>query len=195
LKPFYDNVHSIDCEIFFNKFIYVEDRIKSYKNFWFVWDYFKDIIITEVNNKNYFRNRETIIESYLFARVYWNRGIKIWHTFKQNNHIFFYEMIQKIGHHQSTLYSITKLLCGIGSVFFEYGIDWINCILSNNIFYQKDINENTLYLIESYIRQYIYKNREKIKYNNELKQKSIVILNFLIEKGSVIGYLLRESIL
>jgi hypothetical protein len=87
------------------------------------------------------------------------------------------------------------LLIEAGGDYFDYGVDWISYILKNNNLIQKEIKENTLNYIENYIRLYIYKNREKIKHDNELKQKVIVILNFLIEKGSVIGFLLRERIL
>ena len=193
LKPFYDNIPGQDCEMFFNQFVYAEDKIESYDNFWYIWNYFKEKIISEANiNKLY---SSEIIESYLFAKIYWNQDVKTWHTFKQSDHLFFYEIIQKMGHHPSALYSIIKLLCGVGSVFFDYGIDWIFCIIKNDYLSKKRLKENTLYYIESYIRQYIYINREKVKRDNELKQKTITILNFIIEKGSVIGYLLRERIL
>ena len=48
--------------------------------------------------------------------------------------------------------------------------------------------------IENLIRKYTFKNREEIKRTKALKNKLIIILNFLIEKGSVVGYMLRESI-
>ena len=197
LQPFYDKYFSCDgCEVFFNQFIYGEDTIKSYDNFWSIWNFFKDKIISETNDTNRHNwHSEDIIESYLFARVFWNQNVKTWHAFKQREHIFFYEIIQKIGYHPSTLYSIAKLLCGVGSLFFDYGIDWLSYILEDNLLLGKKLKEDTVYYIESYMRQYIYKKREEIRHSNELKQKTITILNFIIEKGSVIGYLLRERIL
>jgi hypothetical protein len=45
------------------------------------------------------------------------------------------------------------------------------------------------------MKEYIYKNREKIKRNVQLKKEVLVILEFLVEKGSVAGYMLRENIL
>jgi len=49
--------------------------------------------------------------------------------------------------------------------------------------------------IESQLLFYSYNNREKIRKTNELKGMVLRVLNFLIEKGSVIGYMLREDIL
>ena len=54
---------------------------------------------------------------------------------------------------------------------------------------------NTVYYLENLCRKYIYENREKIRRTKRLKQETLVILDFLIEKASVIGYLLRENIL
>ena len=197
LKPFYDKfVPSQNHETLFNQFVYAEIKLKTYDNFWYVWNYFKEKIISETNNGSHLGYMDDIIETYLFAKIFWNQNVKTWHTFKQSNHLFFYEIIQKIGHHPSTLYSIAKLLCeGVGTVFFDYGIDWLSYMLGDNRLSKKKLKEHTIYFIESYIRQYIYKNREKLRHDNELKQKAIVILTFTIEKGSVIGYLLRERIL
>ena len=58
-----------------------------------------------------------------------------------------------------------------------------------------DLETNTIYYIENIIRKYIFKNHNKIKTSIHLKNNIINILNFLIEKGSVTGYLLREDIL
>ena len=49
--------------------------------------------------------------------------------------------------------------------------------------------------MESLARKYIYKNRSKIKESTELKKKVLVLLDFLVGKGSVIGYMLREKVI
>ena len=45
------------------------------------------------------------------------------------------------------------------------------------------------------VRKYWVSNREKIRENVILKEKIIVILDFLIERSSAIGFLVREEIL
>jgi hypothetical protein len=76
------------------------------------------------------------------------------------------------------------------------GVIWISNILANNQDYvSKKLETNTIYYIENLIRKFTFKNREKIKRTKALKNKLIIILNFLIEKGSVVGYMLRESII
>ena len=44
-------------------------------------------------------------------------------------------------------------------------------------------------------RSFILRNRQKIKTDQQLKRQILVILSFLLEKGSVTAYMLREDIL
>ena len=77
----------------------------------------------------------------------------------------------------------------------DEGVFWISSIISNNDNYRgKKLELNTIYYIENLIRKYIYLNSDKIKKTFSIKNSIIIILNFLTENGSVIGYMLRESI-
>jgi len=44
------------------------------------------------------------------------------------------------------------------------------------------------------MRKYLFLNREEVKKKQRLKDATMVILNFLVENGSITGYLLREDI-
>ena len=68
-------------------------------------------------------------------------------------------------------------------------------IEKNSSLSTEELETNTIYYIEVIIRKYIYLNRTKIKTDLKIKNKILIVLNFLIEKGSVNGYLLREDIL
>jgi hypothetical protein len=69
-------------------------------------------------------------------------------------------------------------------------------MLKNNAELLKaELVTNTIYYIEHLARKFIYNNREDIRRNSRSKKDVLVILDFLIEKGSVVGYMLRESIL
>ncbi len=56
-------------------------------------------------------------------------------------------------------------------------------------------DENTIYYLEKLSRKYVNVNREGIRSKVKIKNDLLIILNYLINKGSVIGYMLRESIL
>ena len=105
-------------------------------------------------------------------------------------------MSKEIGNIPSVLYSIVRVLNSIGSNFEDDGIEWIYTIVSNNTsLYLDDLESNTLYYLEKFLRKYVFINRQKIKEEIKLKNKVIPILDFMIERGSIHGYLLRESIL
>lgn len=88
------------------------------------------------------------------------------------------------------------MLNDIGSDFIEDGVYWLGNILKKNqTLFTKELEVNTIYYIENIVRRYIIKNRYKVKTSIKIKENIIVILNFLLERGSVIGYLLREDIL
>ena len=94
------------------------------------------------------------------------------------------------------MYSVVKVLNSIGTNFKDEGIDWIHTIVSNNkLIHHDDLESNTLYYLEKFLRKFVFINRQKIKEEIRLKNKIIPILDFMIERGSIHGYLLRESIL
>ena len=196
LEPFIDKFnnseHTADL---IKEFVIAEDYLNTYDNFWFIWNIFKDKIFEISKNGDMYWHTDKILRSYLFAEVQWKDTAKDWRSFKNTNKKFFKEISETIGHCPSTLYSISKLLNDIGTPYLEDGIIWLSIILNDKENINKKLEINTIYYIEQSIKRYIYMNREKIKTTNILKNKVLIILNFLIEKGSIVGYMLRENII
>ncbi|WP_431063958.1 AVAST type 4 anti-phage nuclease Avs4 [Methanobacterium sp.] len=196
LKPFIDNFNSSeDMANLFKEFAYAEDRLDVYDNFWEVWDLFYEKIV-EICNKgdNYYTKK--VIKGYLFAENIWKKEATHWHTFKEEDKRFFKKLTENTGQCPSVLYSISKLLNGIGSLYVDDGILWISRMLNvyNNL-WSDELETNTVYYLENIVRRYENINSEKLRKNTQLKQQFLVILDFLIEKESVVGYMLRETIL
>jgi len=195
LNPILDNFeNSEEMADLFKEIIYTEDRINSYENFWKIWDLFKPKIIDINNVNNWHYNK--VLKSYLFSQCSWKETAFEWRSFKEKDKRFFKEITTTIGHYPEVLYAIAKLLNGIGNCYLNDGIAWISTMLINN----KSLNEakledDTIYYLEHISKKYIYKKREDIKRTKKLKQEVLVILDFLIKKGSVVGYMLRENIL
>lgn len=194
IQPFIDNFNSTEpIAEMFQKFIYAEDRMHSYDNFWFVWNHFKDKMVELTNNGWYV---DKIIKSYLFAQTHWNDSKKEWDSLKVINMRLIKDVSEHMGQHPSVLYSISKLLNDIGSSFYADGLIWVSNMLSRHSeYYTSKLEMNTSYYLENLVRRYVYEEREKIKKNKRLKQKILVVLNFLIEKGSSVSYILRENII
>jgi len=95
----------------------------------------------------------------------------------------------------SYLYSLSKLLCGLGSIYLEDGILWLSSAIKNNeISLSRDRQDDTIYYLEKVARKYIFINREKVRRNAKIRSAIISILDLLIKNESIVGYLLREDV-
>lgn len=196
LKFFVDNFASREgvAELL-NEFVIAEDSLNMPKSFWYVWNRFKGPVIDLINAQGWRNDKECIIESFLFARVPWKDKAVGWHTFSTENKEFFYHLSGRIGGEPSFIYSISKLLCGIGSEFLDDGVYWIsNAIKNFDIDMSKNESGGTLLYLERYMRRYLLKNHDKVRRVSSLRAQSMVVLDFLVEQYSITGYLLREDI-
>ena len=181
---------------FLSELISVEDRLGQYEQFWTIWKLFypKIIILTKDKNSRFYSNE--ILHNYLLAWRYWKEEARDWHSLKEREKTFFKKASEDMGENPAVLYSLSKFLNNIGSSFKDDGILWISNILKNNPSLSTDeLEVNTVYYLENLMRGYIFKNRHKIKITSQLKTQVLVILDFLLAKGSVTAYLLREDIL
>ena len=84
----------------------------------------------------------------------------------------------------------------IASCYLNQGITWLSEMLSvNKKLWEKKLENDTVYFLECLVRRYINTERERIRRTKQLKEEVLVILDFLVEKGSVVGYMSRENIL
>ncbi len=175
----------------FQEFISTEDKVERYEQFWIVMESFYEKIKAGTSLDSY--RLSEVIHNYLLAWPYWKETAKSWHSLKEREQIFYKKVAKDIGHHPSVLDSIAKLLNEVGSEFLNEGIFWISDMIQKNS--DKKLETNTVYYIEKLTRKYVFINRNKVRQDNKIKIRVLVILNFLIERGSVNGYLLREHIL
>ncbi|RBP96136.1 hypothetical protein DFO70_102463 [Cytobacillus firmus] len=113
IQPFIDNFNSSEpIAEMLQEFIYAEDRIQSYNNFWLVWNQFKDKIVEVTNYGSWYVDK--IIKSYLFAQTRWNDSTKEWNSLKSTNMRLIKDVSEQIGQHPAVLYSISKLLNDTG---------------------------------------------------------------------------------
>jgi hypothetical protein len=180
---------------FISDILSAEDDFNGYDIFWGIWhELYPAIKSAVLNSKHY--HLEEIIYNYLLAWPYWKPTAKSWRSLKPGDAKFFKKVCDEIGANTTVLYSISKFLNQVGSEFLDEGIFWIADILIKfPSLLESEISTNTIYYLEIITRKYVYLNRTKIKINGQRKEKIIVILNFLVSKASVNGYLLREEII
>jgi hypothetical protein len=197
LKPFLDGFNGSEtiAELF-EQFILAEDRMDTYDKFWQVWTLFFEKVVALCKNGDGYWYVDKIIRSYLFAQTHWKETASDWHTFKDSNSRFFADAAKNIGHCPSTLYALAKSLNNIADRYINPGMSWLSDMLTRNKnLWTKELESDTLYYLEGLVRKYIYNERERIRRTRQLKEEVLVILDFLVEKGSVVGYMLRENVL
>lgn len=195
IEPFIEQFNTSEgASDLLEEIIYAQDKYPSYDNFWKVWELFKPKIVQLSQEGHLSYRSDKIIRAYLFA-LQWKPDTKSWHTFKDKNARFFNEMSEKLSRSPSTLYSIAKLLNDIGSGYMPYGVQWIAKIIKSNSRSSKvDFDDDTIYYLNTFIRKYLYRERAEVRRSPELMLQTLTVLDFLIERGEVSGYLMRESI-
>lgn len=196
LTPFLSSFSATEeTASFIEELVSAEDYLNSYEKFWYIWQsLYHKIKELCIYPRNYYL--KDIIINYLLAWRWWPEGIKEWHSLKRKNLSLYTIASKEIGNIPAVLYSIVRVLNSIGSNFKDDGILWINIIVSNNSSLNLgDLESNTLYYLEKFLRKYVFMNRQSVKEEIRLKNNIIPILDFMIERGSIHGYLLRESIL
>lgn len=197
LKPFLDDFkESEDAAEFFSEFISAEDRLAQYEQFWSVWKLFYPKVVALAQNKGSRFYSQGVIRNYLLAGSNWREEAREWRTLKDREKQFFKKASEDMGGNPAVLYSLSKLLTDIGSGFKDDGILWLSAMLRNNPdLCTEELEVNTIYYLENLVRSYIFTSRHKIKKMLQLKTQILIILDFLLSKGSETAYLLREDIL
>jgi hypothetical protein len=196
IKPFLDNFSiSENTSEFFSSFVSAEDDLNKYENFWTIWNLFYDKIVKICRESNRNHYTKEILHKYLLS-LWWKEDAKHWRSLKEREKLFFQKVAKDIGQYPPVLFSISKFLNEIGEIFLDEGIIWISDILQKNKnLVSEELENGTIIYLERLVRKYILTNRSKIKKTIQIKRRIVTILDFLVEKGSVTGYLLRENIL
>ncbi|OCL94010.1 hypothetical protein AAX29_00752 [Aliarcobacter thereius] len=201
LQPLIDSFKPTeDITSLLTQLIYSQDNINNYDNFWHIWELLENNIIDISKDGEKYHNVDKIVKVYLLAwgryGSLWKDTAKEWHSLKDKEIRFFKKLTKKIAHCPSVVYSISKLLTGIGSAYLNEGISWLADLIRNNSNLANDkLEQDTVFHLENLIRKYIFLQSAKIKKDRKTKDDVLIILNFLVERGSAVAYMLREKVL
>lgn len=197
LKPFLDGfLTGENIAELLREFISTQDRYSRSVQFWTVWKIFKPKVIEMSLSDMWRACSADIVESFLFARNPWREKAREWRTFTPQDRLFFAELGSGLGGDPSYIYSIAKLISGIGSIYLEDGVLWLASALDkNDVALSRGLRDETIYCLEKSIRMYMFSYRERIKKNTSIRLAVLVILDYLVLNGSAVGYLLREDAL
>jgi len=180
------------------------DKIKDNQKFWHIWNglfsYIKDLCKKQKQyvmstDEIYLADLNEIISTYCFAWPWWGEEQKQW-VGVQYAHLGFFSMIaEEIGYMPATLYSTARFLYTIGSDFIVEGIQWLSTIIDKSTHLAtRELMTNTVYYLEDILINLATKYENDIKKKDSLRKDVLIILNYLVEKGSTVGFLIREEL-
>ena len=179
-----------------NQFVVMQDKLNKSDNFWTVWNVLKDKIVYIYENYSYKFDSDKIISSYMFANTKWKAEAKSWPALDIDKKFFFDELTHQLGGSCRYLINLIYLVTGIGELYQEESIYWLANSIKNHevkISKHRDFKELIISL-ESLLKKFSLRNKEKIKTTIRLKKAVVILLNFLVTQESMTGYMLREEI-
>jgi hypothetical protein len=180
----------------FQEFISAQDDLRRYEAFWRVWELFYPSIVKVCRSGSSGRRSSSVVPNYLFAWPYWRKGLKEWHSLRERDKAFLKRVADELGEHPDVLRSLAQVLNGVGASFAADGVFWISGILDRApTLASEELEANTIDYLENFVRGYVLRYRHKVRTTPQIKERILVILNFLLEKGSVTAYLIREDVL
>ena len=177
--------------------------------FWNVWDLLQPYIfrrcdeqrvLEESTDTKYFKSTqefEELIKNYLLAGIPWAEKMTFWDSLKPEKANFYRKAAIRIGYHPVVLYSISYILNSIGKdTFSKEGVEWLSMIMKNNPHLKKaELPVNTQYFIEEYMNTRIKKEKFTLRTNEHRRKQVMIILDFLVERGSTVGFGMREEVI
>lgn len=201
-RPVADNMINSDvtCDIA-REMIIVEDYLKEREKFWWWMKALKQMLISEISTytgeKKYLSERNSkIIRTLMLCENAWNSDAGEWHSLSKMDMLYFKEITEKLSYHPYVLWSMLKLVNGIGTVHFKLGMSIIADMFRNsNGFDGVSIEADIVQYLEITTRKFVNQYRSEIRRNIKIKSDVITILNWLVEQESTLGYMLRDDLL
>ena len=185
-----------------------QNALKRYKSFWHLWTLLQESIVQSFeNDKGIYLEpdrefiiglgREDVIVTYLLYNLEMDVENTEFQSIRSKMCLFFATISSRLGFNPTIIFAISKMLNTSGKGIFENeGVTWLSGIISNNPnLSEASLHTNTIYYLEEYILSYVKKMNFSFRTNTDAKKKAMIILDYLVSKGSTVGFLLREEIL
>lgn len=172
---------------YLTQFILEEDHCKKPERFWQIWNTFRKPII---ESGCYHDSQE--LRSYTL-NIEWNDGVKEWHSLRKEDIPFFMYLAEHSTGNAVVFEGLVKVLTTIASGYKTEGMAWISTAINQSP--NMNLNDTlALTYLELVMMPYVYTNKMQIRKNPELLTRVRTILNFMVSKSSVTGYMLRDIV-
>lgn len=172
---------------YLTQFILEEDHCKRPERFWQIWNTFRMPIL---ESGCYHDSQE--LRSYTL-NIEWNDGVKEWHSLRKVDIAFFMYLAEHSKGNAIVFEGLIKILTTIASGYKTAGMAWISTAINQSP--NMNLNDTlALTYLELVMMPYVYTNKMKIRKNPKLLTQVRTILNFMVSKSSVTGYMLRDMV-
>lgn len=155
--------------------------------FWMIWNVYRDLLpeLLKWGNSQQLR-------TYLL-NIQWKEGTKEWRCLRLGDIGFFDYVAENSSGNAKVLECIAKDLTNIANKYQTEGMGWISKFVLNH----PSVNlaeTNALFYLEQVMMEYVYANKMKIRQALALHEQVRAVLNFMVSKSSVTGFVLRDMV-
>ena len=155
--------------------------------FWTIWNTYKDMLPVLIR-----MGHTQQLRTYLL-NIQWNDGIKEWRCLREQDAKFFSFVGEICEGNAVSLECIAKALTNIAHNYQTEGMGWISRIIGNHMMMNLS-GTNALFYLEQVMMEYVYAKKMQIRMNAVLHEQVRTILNFMVGKSSITGYVLRDMV-
>lgn len=176
-----------------------EDRSPSKVNFWHIWQLFADRLKTtsllDRIDRKYSIGSE--VYSAIFLTQYWKEGIRHWQGLSEgvpNGHAHrVHALFDALPPTSILLDCYTRFLYHIGETCLPDAFTRIASKLQTGNPPELLRRSNTVFMLESLLRRYVYSRPIEIKRKERLRESVLYLLDTLVECGSSSAYRMRDD--
>lgn len=188
----------VECTKSIVKERYLGDSLLSYiineadsrgdaDRFWMIWNVYRDLLPELLK-----WGSSQQLRTYLL-NTQWKDGVKEWRCLRPGDIGFLEYVTENSGGSAKVLECIAKDLTNIAYNYQTEGMGWISKIVlkypSMNL-----AETSALFYLEQVMMEYVYANKMNIRKTPELHAQVRAVLNFMVSKSSVTGFVLRDMV-
>lgn len=172
----------------------IEDRVQQTERFWAIWQLFADKVreadwLSSLETK-YSQGREMLAA--IFLTKYWKNNINDWQSLAGYSDCI-YHLFEDLPPSSLVLDNFVRFLYYIGAKSLPNAFIRIANRLRAGDATSMLQQSNTVFMIESLLRQHVYGRTRALKQNRELREAVLFLLDTLIEAASSSAYRMRDD--
>jgi hypothetical protein len=186
--------HPGEVKDFVRDLVIEADRSREDDSFWRLWQAFADAISAapwiEHIDSRYGSGKELV--DAIFLGNYWKENVRHWHRLEGQGHRVDKLAAQFRG--SVTVFSAyCRLLYDIGESLLPKAFVLVADSLAAGESLAMLSDQNTVFLLESLLRRYVYSEPERLKSDPAIRRAVLALLDRLVEAGSSAAYRMRDD--